>query len=227
MKILNPLRFLIFFVVLLPFSVQAQLIKGYGVKAGANSGKVTISYTQSDFQQYETERRTGVHAAFFLEWGKSSLISLITQMEYAQRGFIEEQIITGKTSPEPLGVARANTRLDYISLPIMIMLQYPRLVAGPYLIFGPKVDWLVHHVAGKFDVPFEVPIATTESSLYKVFADRAVSGTVGLGFAAEKLLHLPLLLETRFNFVLTDNTDLRTISKAQNQAFDIWLGIML
>jgi hypothetical protein len=105
----------------------------------------------------------------------------------------------------------------------MIKLQYPRLVAGPYLIFGPKADWLVHRSAGKF----EFPIATIESSLYKVFADQALSGTVGLGFAADTLLHLPLLVETRYNFVLTDNTDLKTISKAQNQSFDLWLGIKL
>lgn len=222
MKFSKVLRFVPFAAVLLPLSVQAQLIKAYGAKVGANSSKVTLSYVRTTFQ-YRTERRTGVHAAFFLEWGKSSLISLITQVEYAQRGFIEEQIITGKTSPEPLGVVRANTRLDYISLPMMIKLQYPRLVAGPYLVFGPKADWLINHVAGKF----EFPIATIESSLYKVFADQALSGTVGLGFAADKLLHLPLLIETRYNFVLTDNTDLKTISKAQNQAFDIWLGIML
>lgn len=223
MKLSGAWRFVSFAVVLLPLSVQAQLIKAYGVKVGANSGKVTISYAQSDFQQYETERRIGVHAAFFLEWGKSSLISLITQVEYAQRGFVEEQIITGQTSPEPLGVVRANTRLDYISLPMMIKLQYPRLVAGPYLVFGPKADWLVHHAAGKF----EFSIATIESSLYKVFADQALSGTVGLGLAADKLLHLPLLVEARYNFVLTDNTDLKTISKAPNQSFDIWLGIKL
>jgi Outer membrane protein beta-barrel domain len=222
MKFSSVLRFVSLAAVLLPLSVQAQLIKGYGAKAGANSSKATFSYFQSDFQ-YETERRTGVHAAFFLEWGKSSLISLITQVEYAQRGFVEEQMIISEISPEPLGVVRANTRLDYISLPLMIKLQYPRLVAGPYLVFGPKVDWLVHHVAGKF----EFPRATFESSLYKVFADRAVSGTVGLGFAADKLLHLPVLLEARYNFVLTDNTDLKTISKAQNQSFDLWLGIKL
>jgi hypothetical protein len=221
MKILIPLRFLIFVIALLPLPAQAQLIKAYGAKLGANSSRVTLSYVKSAFQ-YETERRTGVHAAFFLEWGRSSLISLITQVEYAQRGFAEEQTMTDELGQEK-GVVCAKTRLDYVSVPIIIKLQYPRLVAGPYLVFGPKVDWLVHRTAGKF----EFPIATIESSLYKVFADQALSTTVGLGFAAEKLLHLPLLIETRYNFVLTDNTDVKTISKAQNQSFDIWLGIKL
>jgi hypothetical protein len=108
MKLLSAWRFVPFAAVLLPFSVQAQLIKAYGAKLGANSSKVTLSYVQSAFQ-YETERRTGVHAAFFVD----------------------------------------------------------------------------------------------------------------------RLLHLPVLVETRYNFVLTDNTDLKTISKAQNQSFDLWLGIKL
>ncbi len=222
MKLSGAMRFVSLAAVLLPFSLQAQLIEAYGVKAGLNSSNAALSFPQSAFE-IDTQRRTGINAAFFVEWGNFSVFSFITQVEYAQRGFAEEQIITGENSPEPLGAIQASTRLDYISLPILLKLQYPRLAAVPYLLFGPRVDFLVNREAGKF----EFQMGTFESPLGKGFEERAFGGVIGLGFSADKLLHLPLLVEARYNFDFTNNADLTMLGQAKSNSFDFWLGIKL
>ncbi|MGH9877152.1 MAG: hypothetical protein ACRD5H_05895, partial [Nitrososphaerales archaeon] len=84
MKLSGALRFVSFAAVLLPLSVQAQLLKGYGIKAGVNSSNTALSIPQSAFE-IDTQRRTGVNAALFVELGSSSFYSLVTQVEYAQR----------------------------------------------------------------------------------------------------------------------------------------------
>jgi hypothetical protein len=198
------------------------LIKGYGLKVGANSSNASLLPVKSAVK-IGTERRTGVNAAFFLEWGGSSVISAITQVEYVQRGFKEEHEVTGENGPEPLQVVRANTRLDYVSLPILIKLQPPGLASAPYLILGPRVDFLVNREAGKF----EFQIGTFESPWSKGFEDRAFGSVIGLGFSADKLLRLPLLVETRYNFDFTNNADLTELGRAKSNSFDVWLGIKL
>jgi hypothetical protein len=219
MKFSGFLRIVSFAAVLLPFSVQAQFINGYGVKVGVNSSNAALSAVQSAFE-FDTERRTGANAALFLEWGASSAISLVTQVEYAQRGFVEEQAVTGEDSPEPIQIVQANTRLDYISLPILLKLQYS---PGPYFVLGPRVDFLVNRVAGVF----EFSIGNFESPLSQGFDDRALGGTIGLGFSADKLLRLPLPIETRYNFDFTNSADNQTLGQAKINSFDVWLGIKL
>lgn len=224
MKFFTLLRFISFAVLLLPFSLQAQLLKGYGAKTGVNSSSTTVSPAKTAFDI--TERRVGVNAAFFLEWGRASVISLVTQMEYAQRGFGVKQEVTGEYGPEPIDFVRANTRLDYISLPILLKLQYPSLAAGPYLLLGPRVDFLVHREPGKFKISGDGFQIIWESDLHKAFADQALGGTAGLGLAADKLLRLPLLVEARYNFDFTDSNKL-PVSQGKNNSFDVWLGIKL
>ncbi|MGH7601381.1 MAG: porin family protein [bacterium] len=223
MKLSGALRFVSFAAVLLPLSVQAQLLKGYGIKAGVNSSNTALSIPQSAFE-IDTQRRTGVNAALFIEWGGSSFYSLVTQVEYAQRGFAEEQEITGENNPEPLGKVRASTRLDYISLPILLKLQYRKLAISPYLIAGPRVDFLVNREVGEFDFVIGNSKVSVESELSKIVDDRALGGTVGLGFNAQKFLPLPLLVEGRYNFDFTDNSKSPPL-QGKNNSFDVWLGI--
>jgi hypothetical protein len=224
MKFSKILRFVSFAALLLPLSVQAQLIKGYGAKIGMNSSNTTVSLVKTAFDF--TERRIGVNAALFLEWSRSSVISLVTQVEYAQRGFNEKQLVTGEYGPEPIDFVRADTRLDYISLPILLKLQYPSLAAGPYLLLGPRADFLIHREPGKFKISGDGFQIIWESGLPNAFDEQALGGTAGLGLAADKLLHLPLLVEARYNFDFTDNSKSPAF-RGKNNSFDVWLGIKL
>lgn len=123
MKFSQILHFLPFVALLLPFSLQAQLLKGYGGKLGINLSNAAVT-TPDDF--HWTTWRTGVNAAFFLEWSGFSFLSFVTQVEYAQRGFVETQYQTGVVGPELLEDVHAST--DWIICPCRSCLNYDILV---------------------------------------------------------------------------------------------------
>ena len=198
---------------------QAQWLSTAGVKAGINSSNSAIEQTSIGYQ-FETQRRIGWQAAIFAEWLKLPVVSVVTQVEYARRGFAEEQVRTGIESPEPLGTFQLQTRLDYVSIPVLLKLQPSNSGVKPYALLGPRFDFLVNHETalyedGKLDLEF---------SLAEAFNDRAVGATVGLGVVA-KALSLPLLLEARYNFDFDDVADAELLT-VKNNSVDLWLGIM-
>ena len=99
---------------ILPQLVLGQLIPNYGVKIGYTSADVQAEVYDEFF-----ERRPGVNVALFAEWLENPFFSVITQVEYAQRGFIEEQIESVESSMI-IQKVEANTRLDYLSIPVML-----------------------------------------------------------------------------------------------------------
>jgi hypothetical protein len=225
MKISSALRSASFFVALslLPISVQAQLLKGYGAKVGINSAtsKIDLTLAGSENSEIAGKRRAGINAALFVEGLKLSFVSVLAQVEYAQRGFVEEQQETGLNG-ENLDIVRASSRLDYVSLPVLIKLQPSVKSVSPFVIFGPRFDFLVNREAGKYRFT-SVTIASSSSEL---FNDHAFGGTVGVGLAASKFWAVPVFVEVRYNFDFTDNIDLETL-RAKNNAVDVWLGIGL
>lgn len=225
MKAQTRSRCLLFaaFVMLLPFDAHAQLLKGFGVKLGANSAnvKLAINPEPSDLPSVdiETKRKIGPNAAFFAEWFSGKPLSMVAQVEYARRGFVEEQIITGENDPTPLGVLQIKTHLDYLSLPILLKLQRLSRSLSPYLILGPRFDFLLHH---------EVLVDGTSLKNLAGFADyydkRALGGTVGFGLASGRLFASSFFVETRYNFDFADNIDLEAL-EAKNNAVDLWMGV--
>ncbi|NUO79802.1 outer membrane beta-barrel protein [candidate division KSB1 bacterium] len=217
---------------MLPFVVHAQLLKGAGVKIGVNSSNTRITYTRADLQDLKigTGRRTGINIAGYAEWLTTPVFSIVTQVEYAQRGFSEEAVITLPDNPEPVATAEANSRLDYVSLPVLVKLRLPHANAGPYLILGPRMDFLVNRVAGEFDFS---PYVNQLGSLVKesatsgwvdFFADRYLGGTAGVGFASARLAGMLVQLEMRYNFDVADNAEI-DLFEAKNRALDLWLGV--
>jgi hypothetical protein len=75
---------------------QAQMLSALGVKAGINSSTSEIVMSGVDELRLalETQRRVGWQAAAFAEWLRLPVVSIVTQVEYAQRGFTEEQVRT-------------------------------------------------------------------------------------------------------------------------------------
>jgi len=230
MKFSKLLCLVSFAAMLLPLSVQAQLIKGYGIKFGVNSTKALINTRPSGLarpEDLETQRRTGWNAAFFVEWLKSPVFSLVTQVEYAQRGFVEEWLPKIPEPPRPL---RANSQLDFISLPMMVKWQYAKARVSPFVIFGPRVDFLVNRKVGhdEYTVATPDPLnrlrVSANSANARFFNGHALGGNVGLGLTSNKLLRIPFLIEMRYNFDFTDQSDIKEFIAKKN-AIDVWLGI--
>ncbi|MEK7727217.1 MAG: outer membrane beta-barrel protein, partial [candidate division KSB1 bacterium] len=195
-------------VLMLPFAAHAQLLKGFGAKLGANSSNVSIAYTRAELQnlKVETGRKIGVNAAVFAEWLNTSVFSLVTQVEYAEQGFIQKSEITGENNPAPLEKVEATSQLNYVSLPILFKLRLPQSKLAPYVVFGPRFDWLVDHVDGNFesDVIDDFPAAPFTD----YFETRSWGATAGFGFSPLALGGGSILVEARYNFDFKDNVAL-------------------
>ena len=79
----------------------SQLIKGYGIKLGLTSADQKFNY--SAISNIETKRRLGFISGVYVEWLDIPFISVITEMDYVQRGMGQEFIETAATGPEPIG----------------------------------------------------------------------------------------------------------------------------
>lgn len=210
-------------VFVLPFAAHAQLFKGFGVKVGANSSNTSLTYTVVELQglEVDTGRRIGVNAAAFAEWINTPVFSIVTQVEYAERGFIQKITITDEFG-ESLGIAEAASQLNYVSLPILLKLRLPQASLAPYIVFGPRFDWLVDHVDGDYesDIVGNFP----SSQFTNFFAARSWGATIGGGLTPIKFGETALLIEARYNLDFKDNIAFETL-RAKNNAVEVWLGL--
>lgn len=236
MKALKVLRFVSFAAVSLPLLAQAQLLKSYGVKLGANWSTANIQFTEHASPpnwKIGTIRRPGINAAIFVEGLNFSAFTLMPQVEYAQRGFDEKRAVFAET--EVPGIGRtyaavgglyATTILNYVSIPLLFKWQSPIKTMKPFLLFGPKLDFLIDRKVGHFNKTPEMRFLESEEGYAERFDDRSVGGTVGLGMTTNAILSLPLSLEARYNFNFGRLLNEKFIH-ARSNALDVWLGINL
>lgn len=196
--------------------VQAQLVHGYGFRAGGN-----ISTLTSDL--VDLNHRMGIQAATFVELFTTPVFSLQAELEFARRGYAWEQVETGGIG-EFIGNVRAVTALNYLSLPVLVRLRYPgksRVI--PYALAGPRLDLLLWRKPGVFDFSS----GDFEDDLSEYFTEFGVSGIIGFGIAVDDILHRELRLEARFNFGLTDLIPEAGTATYKNKGFDISICVVL
>jgi hypothetical protein len=208
------------FILLLALTVfisksQAQLLKSYGVKAAVTSSSQSYTYSNPPFPSFgpDVKRRVGFGIALYAEWLNVPVISIISQMEYVQRGIGEEITIT-TNSPTPIRTEIRDKRLDYLSIPILAKALIPFGIVSPYILVGPRFDILL----GYRD---EFIVGT---SIYQDFKKTMFGGTIGAGFDLTDLLPAKISVEFRYNGDLSDSYD-TSLMKVRNSAYDIWVGV--
>jgi hypothetical protein len=208
-------RLLLLFL-LLPALAPGQPISDYGFKAAATSSGL-VSDKLPDISL-----RSGLCLASFIEAFRTSYFALQVQLEYNQRGFVEEQVETTETG-QIVQKVLANTRLDYISLPVLVMF-YPFGPAYPhYTLLGPRIDYLAHRRNGVF----KFTQVDHESRLADDFADFVVGASFGVGLTYPGPFGLRISMELRYNGDFTDSyADIKTLA-VRNHSMDIWLGFSL
>ena len=194
---------------------NAQLLKNVGVKLAFTSASQTYDYPNPPWPGFgpDLSRRIGVNAAIYAEWLDVPFFSVVTQIEYAQRGMAQEIAITG-ASPEIIRMETRYNRLEYLSLPIFLKATVPIGIVSPYVLLGPRVDLLLSYrdefVIGK--------------SIYADFKKMIWGGEAGLGLEFKKLLPGSVYLEFRYNVDFMNSYDTDFL-KVRNNAYDIWLGV--
>jgi hypothetical protein len=196
---------------ILPAPANAGLIRSGGVKLALSTAGQ--SYEIFAVPGMETDRRFGLGAAVFLEWFDLPLLSVVTQVEYTQRGMSRDFNVTD-TSGAVVGTMSIGNRLDYISVPIMGKLRIDLGGVTPYALAGVRFDYMLGYSSdqGAFN------------DLYDAFDRSIMGGAAGAGVELDGLLPVGVLAEVRYNFDLTDSykTDLARVS---NNSVDLWVGI--
>ncbi|MDZ7723748.1 MAG: porin family protein [candidate division KSB1 bacterium] len=140
------LKIIAIFVIACAFPVVIQAKTGFDYGA-----KMAFTRSRLDIDGFFDSRdwRSGLNVAVYAEKEIFDHISLALQLEYAQRGFIHDQVETSETGKR-INTVRANTRLDYVSLPVFLQLKVPAKSITPFIQAGPRIDYLTEYRRGKW-----------------------------------------------------------------------------
>lgn len=199
---------------LFPILLNAQL----------NNKGLKFTYSSSGIYHDQIDnfasRRNGFVFAAFYEFRIHKFLSFLPQIEYAQKGFVEKQVETNEAG-EIIQQVKANTRLDYLSIPWLVKFRYPDIKLEPYFILGPRFDYLIHKRNGVFHF--------TQVDFESQFADHldefVFGGLVGAGFRLVKIDRLNTFLEFRYQFDFSDSFSNIEEVTVKNNSYDIGLVI--
>jgi hypothetical protein len=207
------MRRIIICIILVLFSFSgayAQLVKGYGLKAGMVAANQDFDYSQG--LEADTENRIGLDVGVFAEWLNHSYFSILTEIHYIQKGHTVESTRTDEFG-NPLSTVKHNNRLDYLSIPLLAKITLRTQYALPYLVIGPRFDYLLGYQS------------EISKELFDEFKNTGVGGTVGLGLES-KSKPVKFLLEFRYSPDFT-NAYKSDMLKVKNSSFEILFGLRL
>lgn len=211
----SKLFFILIIVCLSPVLSKAQIISNYGAKT---------AFTRSMFEIEEdfnfSTWRSGFNVAIYTGKNVSEFVSFLLQFEYSQKGYIFEQVETNEVGTEIQNV-RANTRLDYISVPIFLKIIYPTQRLTPFITIGPRLDYLANVSKGKFkfsSMKFIDPFADYLKSYI-------LGGSASCGLQIPASNKYNISIEFRYNYDFSDSAKEPVQYTVKNKSFDIWLGI--
>jgi opacity protein-like surface antigen len=194
-------------VILLPSLAQAQIFKGYGFKAGAVRASQSFDYTMN--LSIPIENRWGLDVGAFAELFQHPNFSLLTELHYIQKGYSLTVPVTSALYPEGTGEYYTyNTRLDYLSVPVLAKVRYAMDAVTPYIIAGPRFDFLL----GKYE------------TLSLDYSSTDIGITVGGGVQFSVMPSSQMLVEGRFSpsFAHAFQNPNLTV---KNKSFEILVGM--
>lgn len=139
----------------IPAPGHAQIVNRFGVKAGIVSASASAEFS-ADVSGDQFERRTGFSASVFAEKRVLPFLSVVGEVGYVQRGFVEKldhYIQRGVVLAERYRSVKANSRMDYLTIPLMVKLNHRLEHAELYATAGPRIDILLNRETGWFDLP--------------------------------------------------------------------------
>jgi len=201
---------------------SAQVVDRVGLKGGLVSASASGNLGPLDL-----ERRTGWSATLFAERDVLPFLALVGEVGYAQGGFVETMEERGPDGTVEQTV-RANTRLDYLTIPVLAMLEYDFTAMQLYAMAGPRLDVLIGREAGVFEFQ-SAPIDQLESDVVSGYTSPVLGATVGFGASTSKLLPGQLLVEARWALDVTESFETEMFVDAprdvRNNAAVVMIGV--
>jgi hypothetical protein len=186
---------------------EAQLIRSYGIKAGAVIAGQDWKYSSLGFTIAD-KMRWGFDIGCFVEWLDISTVSIVSELHYVQKGFKDEIIVTTAASPEGVGTKELTPRIDYLSIPILVKLRMDLPSFSPYILGGPRYDILITTKPEGYDVVLN----------YLRKSDMGI--TFGGGFECSIIPDVLLGLEYRYSMSLVDVYSTEVL-KVRNRSMEL------
>ena len=197
----------IFLITLFSQSSESQTIKAYGLKIGAVSATQSFNYT-TNFS-LSTANRWGIDVGGSVELLPTRYFSLLTEIHFIQKGFSFSSELSTPTHPEGTGIfVIIKPRLDYLSIPILAKIRFENDGITPYLIAGPRFDFLL----GEYDTPVK-------------YTSSDFGATFGGGFEWSAISVPIIIVEGRFSPSFTYVFQNQNVA-VKNNSFEILIGAM-
>lgn len=171
-------------ILFLSSSLNAQFMKGIGLKIGGTSSSQKHEYHFSGGPvNMDPDAKTGFNVGVFTEFFHIPFVSLIAEINYVEKGFQQDVYMTTIQNPDPQFKVKETVSLNYLNLSLLGKVRLDGLICTPYILFGPKIDFQV----SKKVTPFTDPLY--ESFNKTRFGFKAGVGTevylFGINFLAE------------------------------------------
>ncbi len=204
------LGLVLLFVLTLQSICSAQVIRTVGIKTGAVAASQSWDYS-SPFTDLETDNRWGVDIGLYAEWLDIPVLSLSSEVHYVQKGMKISLPVTTEESPNGTGEYWTRSpRVDYISVPLLVKARFLDGHLLPYVLGGPRVDFLV----GTTGEGFELVIDNLEKVDF--------GATIGVGIEVNSFDSFHLGMEVRFSPSFTDSYSSSNI-KVRNSSMEFLL----
>ena len=210
MKIIYLIVFSLFIIA----SSQAQLIKSYGLKIGA-----TISNQEWDYStlpvDFDPDSRWGINFGAYVEFLNIPYFSVVTELNYVQKGMKGEGPFTTTQNPDGSGeVVAGDTRIDYLDLSALGKLRINFGIISPYLVIGPKIDYEINQ---------QNSIGLT--NVFEEYFNEVMYGfKIGIG-SEIKFDSVSLLAEIMYDFNINHLYEGEYLS-VNSDSFDFRIGVM-
>jgi hypothetical protein len=208
---------IVFFVILGISISNAQLIRTFGFNVGYAHAKQNWNYSaQLESDPHNTGTISGISGGAFVEFLDIPYFSLLTKVQYIQKGRTISVMGTMVSSTNPNGYIETGMmdikyRLNYISVPILAKLRIETLMCVPYLAIGPRLEYLVSYPS---------------SVVYDDFKKMEVTGTVAIGVELSLGFFPRLLLEANYNTSLMNSYNKGSLIVSDN-SMEILCGVFL
>jgi opacity protein-like surface antigen len=221
---MKKLVLLVLIVSLNPLSAFTSPIQQFGLKGGLTSANQEFSGVY--WVEENAKRKIGFNAGIFAEFFDCAGLSLLAQIEYTQKGTVEEFRATDELGNNA-GLFRTTSTLNYLSLPLSAKYEISIQQIVPYVIAGLRYDHLLNHESvaegpEELQVGSEPGTFVLENTIYDHFSRNIFGAQIGAGVTFDLFSGFKPALEFRYNLDLTNSLS-EEGQKAKNNSFDISL----
>ncbi len=195
---------------------QAQFVRGYGLKLGTTVANQDWEYVPSLNVTLSPDNRLGLNIGFFAELLNNPILSIVTEVNYVQKGMKTDIEKTTVSNPDGTGeFITWDTRVDYINLSALGKFRVKLGIVSPYVIAGPKIDFEINKV-------FSLDEA---NSVEENFNKNRIGFKVGIG-AEINLMSLNLIFEFLYDADFNELFENENL-KVNSNSIDLRVGLMI